>query len=272
MSYLYLGITLLFFSLLEVVSKPLMGLVDPYFMTFFRFLTGGLFLSLFIRKRLPIKEVLSLTLIGTLNAVISMTLLQLSIKLGNASTAAVLIASNPIFVAAFAPLIARERINRKKYIGIFIGLAGIGVFISGKIIGDTFAGIITGVGAAITFALYAVLMKRHISQYGALNCTAYSTIFPSLIYGALLLVTRNFNFPTLDFSGWMIMLFMGVGITGIAYFTFFRAAEKIGAATASRVFYLKPVAATLLAVLFLGESVGVIKIVGMIIIIISLFI
>ncbi|MFW6263024.1 MAG: EamA family transporter, partial [Thermotogota bacterium] len=44
MAYLFWTIALVLFSSLEVVSKPIMGQVDPFTMTFLRFFIGGLFL------------------------------------------------------------------------------------------------------------------------------------------------------------------------------------------------------------------------------------
>jgi len=46
MAYLFWTIALVLFSSLEVVSKPIMGRVDPFTLTFMRFFIGGVFLFL----------------------------------------------------------------------------------------------------------------------------------------------------------------------------------------------------------------------------------
>ena len=278
MAYVFWTITLVLFSSLEVVSKPIMGQIDPFTMTFLRFFIGGLFLfilTLFRKKRADVKmerkDFLYIVLTGCLNCIVSMTLLQLSIKMGNASSAAVLISTNPIFTAIFARFIAGEKLSRRKMIGITLGLAGILTFSFGMLEGDTLSGILLGLSSAVTFALYSVLMKKPVKKYGSLRCTAYSGLFPSLIYGAVLGVSGNFNIPTLDVQGWLIVLYLGIFVTGIAYFTMLEAIKRIGASNTMRLFYVKPVLAAILAVMFLGEILGVLKITGMVVIIFSLF-
>ncbi|AKI97748.1 DMT family transporter [Kosmotoga pacifica] len=269
MAYLFLAITLLFFSSMEVVSKPLMGSIDPFFLTFLRFFLGGLFLLLFVRKRLAFREILLLAALGSLNSIVSMTLLQLSVKYGNASTAATLVSTNPLFVSLFA-FIARERLTRRKFFGILLGLIGIIIFAYGRIAGDTILGILFGVSASITFALYSVIMKRFLVKHGALVSTAYSIFFSSLIYALLLIATNRFVFPEFSLTGWLSVLYLGIGVTSVAYLTFFKGMEILGAATASRIFYLKPIVSTIFAVVFLSEGFGLMKLIGMTIVLISL--
>lgn len=272
LSYLYLAITLFFFSSMEIVSKPLMGEIDPFFMTAFRFLIGGLFLMPFVGKKLPPKEIILLTLIGSLNSIVSMTLLQLSVKFGNASTAATLIATNPLFVTIFAPFFGTEKLTKKKYLGTCLGFVGILIFISGMLEGDTITGFLFGMGSALSFALYTLLLKPHVLKHGALTATAYSSFFSGVVYSLILMLFGQFNLPSLSLSSWTILLYLGIGVTGIAYFTFFAAAERIGASTASRVFYLKPVVATFLAFIFLSEEISALKLIGIAVIILSLLI
>jgi len=271
MAYLFWFIALALFSSLEVVSKPIMGLVDPFFTTFFRFFIGGIFLFLISKRNIKGKDLLHVVLIGCLNCIISMTMLQLSIKFGNASSAATLISTSPMFTAVFAVLINKEKISTRKKIGVGLGLFGIMVFGFGMLEGDTITGILLGVGAAITFALYSVLLRKYVAKYGPVNCTAYTTLIPSIFYGLTLLLTGNMKIPSLDIQGWLILLYLGIFVTGIAYFALLEAVNRMGSTNAMRLFYLKPVVATTLAVIFLSESVGIVKISGMGIIIVSLF-
>jgi drug/metabolite transporter (DMT)-like permease len=278
MAYVLWIITLVLFSSLEVVSKPIMGQIDPFTMTFMRFFIGGVFLfilTLFVKKEREIKmerkDFLYIVLTGCLNCIVSMTLLQLSVKTGNASSAAVLISTNPIFTVIFAYFIASEKLSKKKIVGILLGLTGILTFSFGMLEGDTLIGILYGLSAAVTFALYSVLMKKPVKKYGSLRCTAYSVLFPSFIYGTVLMLSGNLNIPTLDLQGWLIVLYLGVFVTGIAYFTMLESIKRIGASNTMRLFYVKPVLAAILAVVFLAETIGFLKITGIAIIIFSLF-
>lgn len=129
-----------------------------------------------MRKRLSFRSVLLFATVGSRNSIVSVTLLQLSIKYGNASTAATLVSTNLLFVSLFV-FIAGEKLVKRKFFGTLFGLMGIIVFAYGKIVGDTFTGIFFGVSAALSFALCSLIMKRVIVKYEALVSTAYSSFF-----------------------------------------------------------------------------------------------
>lgn len=44
-------VTLVFFASMEVVSKPLLGSIDPLTLTFWRFAAGGVVLFIFLIRR-----------------------------------------------------------------------------------------------------------------------------------------------------------------------------------------------------------------------------
>lgn len=274
MHYLYLVVTLLFFSSLEVVTKPISGKVDPFFLTFFRFIVGGTFLvllSALSKRRIERTDLPKLALVGCLNGVISMTLLQLSVKYSNASTAATLVAMNPLFVSVFAQLLGKDKISKRKWLAMGLGALGVIVLSSANVSGDSTFGIICGILAAISFALYTVLMKDFSGKYGALLATAVSTFSAGAVYGVLLAIFRGLSLPHLTWPETFILLYVGVGVTGVAYVTFFKAIQRFGPVKTSVIFYLKPVAASLLALLLLSETMNVQKIAGTAIVVVSLF-
>ena len=87
--YLYLGITIMIFSTLEVVSSSLKGLIHPTQLIFIRFLIGGLALLPWViakKEKISKKDWLFFAGLGILNPVISMGSLQIAISLGKAST------------------------------------------------------------------------------------------------------------------------------------------------------------------------------------------
>ncbi len=221
--------------------------------------------------KIDTRDIPLLSLVGSLNSIVSMTLLQLSVKYSNASTAATLVASNPIFVLAIS-LILGNSVPKRKILSILFGLVGIWLISAGKVKGDSTVGILFGVGASFTFALYTVLLKKYSLKYSPLVSTAYSSFLSSLIYGLLLLVFGDVKLPSLTAFQWMDVLYLGIVVTGVAYLTFFEAVKMIGAVKASMVFFLKPVVATTMAVLILGESLTWLKAVGTAVVIASLMI
>ena len=158
----YFLLTLLFFSSMEVVSKPLMGMADPFTLTLHRFFIG--FLVLLAIKaapsyggiesllHVPFRRLLYLAFLGLLNTSFSMSLLQLAVLNGTASQTALIFCSNPLFVFLIGGALQRESRNLRRWAGILLGLAGIGIVLFSNGFspkrGDLFA-----LFAALSFAL-----------------------------------------------------------------------------------------------------------------------
>ena len=119
--FFYLAITIFFFSTYEVVSRTMVGAIDPIQLNFLRFFFGGLLLlPLALRDlkkrqlRLSLNDMLLLAMIGIFSVGLSMNLLQFGINLTKATQAAVIFSSNTLFVTLAASLLLRERLSLAK--------------------------------------------------------------------------------------------------------------------------------------------------------------
>lgn len=258
-----------FWSTIELGSKFLGPEASPFAVTAWRFLIGGLVILPFALRgagktgRSPsAADALRMVLLGALNVCVSMLLLQLSVYFGKASVSAILVSSNPLFVSLFALLILRERLNLPQILGLAVALGGIAMLILGESgLRDAEnqnlpLSIAFGVGAAVSFGLYTVLTKQMIQKHG--NTMTNSVSF---IGGALLLFLYNVLsgkplFVPMDLASVAIMLYFGVIVSGIAYLMFFEGMKQLGAGPTSLYFFLKPVLASLLAVLILRETLS----------------
>lgn len=280
LGYFYLLITIIFFSTLEVVSRTLVGEISPFQINFIRFLIGGIFLFgvLLISKEsicISKKDFLWVTLVGIMNVVISMNLFQLSLSNENAkaSVIAVIISSNPIFVTIFSTLIEKEKIKLYKIIGLGIGILGIGIvfFQDIDMSQRDFRSPLLALSAAITFALYTVLGKKVSSKIGSLKMNAYSFIMGSIISIPLLIFLK---IPIIKFESSLIiqMLYLAFFVTGVGYLTYFKGLEIIGTSKGSLVFFVKPILASILAILILKEKATFNLFIGSIFIISGIYI
>ena len=110
--YLYILITTLLFSSMEVALKCIAGQLNPIQLNFSRFLVGGLVLVPLAVRELK-KRRLSLdgralgtfALLGLMGIAVSMSLYQLAVARVQASVVGVLFSSNPVFVTLFAFLL-----------------------------------------------------------------------------------------------------------------------------------------------------------------------
>lgn len=272
--YFYLFITVVFFSTYEVVSKTLVGIVDPFQINFIRFFIGGVFLSsiLLINRDYKIsrKDLFYVLLLGIINVVVSMNLLQFSlyIKDAKASVAAVIFSSNPIFVTAFSAMLEKEKIPLYKVAGLLVGIAGIFTIFMEKLnsgITD-FKSPLLALLSALFFAVYTVIGRRVSVRIGSLKMNSYSFILGSLCLLPILLLSSAPVF-TFDSSGIPQVIYLSIFATGIAYLSYFKGLSLVGASSGSLIYFIKPVLASFIAILFLKESASVNLLTGTIMII-----
>jgi drug/metabolite transporter (DMT)-like permease len=261
---LFFVITLLLFSSIEVASKPLMGHVDPFMLTFVRFALGGLVLLAALvgtgrHKRLaglPAKMWLAMAALGLLNGFFSMSMLQLAVYHGNASTAAALFCSNPIFVFGIATMLGLQRFSWIRLAGVLFGVGGVLVIFQDSVLKVTVGGV-HALLAAVGFATYTVFNKRLVARVGALALNAVS--FAAGITGLgfyVLLSGRTLMLPNSNIDPWQLVVtvaYLGIMVTGLGYVTFMRTVHRFTPTAASVIFLLKPAVASLYAWWFLDE-------------------
>lgn len=244
---------------MEVASKPLMGSVDPLVLTLWRFVCGIIVLgSLLAVKRKKVRlgssSVFALAAMGILNTFMSMSLLQLAVKNTSAARAATIFCSNPVFVVIFASLLGWEKLTRKRILGLVLGVSGL-VIVTGTYTLSMDMGTVYALLASVTFALYILVSRKASLKADPVTVNVVSFGFGIAALAAYLLITGADLSPAPLFSELPSFLFLGIGVSGIGYITFIRTIRKYGAGNASTIFLLKPVVATVLAILLLGETI-----------------
>jgi drug/metabolite transporter (DMT)-like permease len=184
-------------------------------------------------------------------------------KLSTAAAGALITSATPAFIVLFAWWILHERASGRQWLGL--GIATIGVLIV-SLLGDQAAteaatnpllGNLLLIVAAVSWALYSVLVKLNAQKYTALAITLTVTAFGIPIVApvaAIELQTQTIG--TLTPPAILGILYIGIGSTAIAFFLWNRSFELLDAATASLFFFAQPVVGTLLAAIFRGERLG----------------
>lgn len=252
--------TLLLFGAMEVVSKPLMGSVDPLVLTFWRFVCGLLVLSAAMllrgrRLRLGGRQLAMLATMGLLNTFASMSLLQLAVRHTNASRAATIFCSNPVLVVALAALLGWERWSIRKAVGLVLGVAGL-VLVTGahRLVVDS--GSVYALLAAAAFACYMLVGRRASLSIDPITVNVVSFAFGLAALGGLLLLRGEPMGPGRLLARPWLFAFLGVGVSGLGYITFITAIRRMGAGRASTIFLLKPAVSVALAITLIGEEVS----------------
>ena len=255
--------------------------IDPYTLTAWRFVIGGLAMLPFAIRQLLINKpelgigsILHIGALGIINVCASMLLLQLSIFYGKASLSAVIVAMNPLFVTLFARLILKEGLNLLQFVFLLLGIFGlIMIILTEQNFGSTEnlpLSILLAVVASITFGLYSVLTKSAVGRYGNLITNSLSFIIGGIVLTCINLLKGKPVLFEPNSSNLLFMAWLGVVITGIAYLLYFEGMKNISASRASFYFFLKPALASLLAYLILKEFLSVGQLISVAIIVVSL--
>jgi drug/metabolite transporter (DMT)-like permease len=174
-------------------------------------------------------------------------------------------ASGPILVAILSHLaFADERLTPMRVLGILVGFAGIGILIGPSALDPAGAGFWGVAAMLVTAVSYAAgnVYVRFIREADPARLAFGQQVFsagPAILIALALLgpgaFARAHEVP------WAILGLGALG-TAIPIALFMRLIRAAGPTRAAMVGYLTPVAATLLAMLFLGERVGVRELVG----------
>jgi len=241
--------------------------VSPYAITAWRFLIGGLVILPFAFRnrhehKLGLKGIAHLVALGVLNVCLAMLILQLSIHYGKASISAVIISINPLFVALFANLILKERMSWGQILVLVLGVTGIGVLVLGEVEMDhaRYLNLPLGIGlaivAALSFGIYTVLTRAAVARFGNLVSNATSFIGGAVALFVFNALTGEELGVYPSWSNLLLLAYLGIILTGIAYLLYFEGMKRIGAARASMYFFLKPLISTFLAWALLRETLG----------------
>jgi len=184
-------------------------------------------------------------------------------KLSTAAAGALITSATPAFIVLFAWWILHERASGRQWIGL--GFATIGVLIV-SLLGDQPAseaaanpplGNLLLIVAAVSWALYSVLVKLNSLKYTALAITlAVTALGIPIVAPVAAIELQTQTIGTLTLTAILGILYIGIGSTAIAFFLWNKSFELLDAATASLFFFAQPVVGTLLAAIFRGEQLG----------------
>jgi len=188
----------------------------------------------------------------------------------SAGTAALIIASAPAFIAIFAIPLLKERIGRWQSAGIALAFAGLAVMIffvrpESQFTFRASEGALTVVPPAIFSALYAVLGKSYLRRYPPFTFVAWTLLIGTVLLVPLLVVTGRSvlaDLQTMGLAGWIPVLYLGIFPTFIGYGIWFRALERIPAASAGAYIYASTLVAVFGGIVILRESLTVGAIAG----------
>ncbi|NJC97104.1 MAG: EamA family transporter [Anaerolineales bacterium] len=246
-----------------VVSKVVLDVIPPFALLALRLILGALVLGIFIALRKGVqftrKQFRDSFLVGIVGYGISLGFQFVGTKLSTASNGALVTSATPAFVLLFAPFLLNERSTPRRILALIVSSLGVLAVIDPRnadFSSSLFMGNLSLIAAALTWALYSVLVRR-VTQNADLLIS--STIMltagipSSLLFGFFEIDQLGIGAITPGIVGGI--LFLGVISTALAMFLWNFAFAELPAAVASLTFFAQPVVGTLLGWFFLGETI-----------------
>lgn len=263
-NFIYVLLTAVLFTTLEPVSKLISEQVHPVSLTFLRFFIGSVILLPFAivkirREKIALgwRDYLIMAGLGVLCVSVSMVLLQYAVlKAASPAPVGIIISSCSVFTMLLAAPILKERITPRKCVAVALCLGGIVLCADFRGGGAGVESVVLAVLAALTFALYTVLGKKYASKAGSVVQTSFSFFFGSIVLLAALLILRVPTFSSITQGNLWHIAYLSILVTGVGYWSYFRAMEGASAMAAATVFFIKPVLTPLAAFFINGIVPG----------------
>lgn len=247
-------------------------LPDGYPMTaaMLRALPAGILLLIFTRA-LPRGIWLARSFVlGALNFSIFWWLLFVAAYQLPGGVAATVGAVQPLIVLYLSKLLLDQNVRPAAVIagiGGFLGVALL-VFTPGAALDET--GILAALGGAISMAVGTVLTRKWQPPVSALTFTAWQLTAGGLLLLPVALLAEP-ALPPLDTGAVLGFVYLGLIGGALTYFFWFRGIARLGPSTVAPLGLLSPVAATLLGLLFLNETLSFFQTIGVTLVLASVW-
>ncbi|MBV7509497.1 DMT family transporter [Bacillus sp. sid0103] len=278
----YALISISFWGVSFVSTKAVVGKLDPYSLLVLRFGIGVLFLLLLLLlQRTPLKVsfqyIPHLIILGILGVFVHQLLQATALLTINASSAGWLISLSPIFTVILSILFLHEKLTITKAAGMVLAITGV-LLVTTTRSGQSFQfvlniGFFLMILSTLNWAVYSVLLKSLKIPYSPLLVTFYMSLLGLVLTTPFIIRNKGWeSLSLLTHTEWAHLLFLGVFVSGIAYWYWAKALEVLEASKVSMFLYLEPVSTLIAAVLLLQEKVLFISVAGGIIIIIGVIV
>jgi drug/metabolite transporter (DMT)-like permease len=198
----------------------------------------------------------------------------LAISKINVAAAILLHYTGPVFVALYVVFVQRQKLRFNIALAILGTLIGCFLVVGAynlQIFALNRVGIIAGILAAVSFAVYSILSEYGMRRYTPWTVLLYGMLFAALMWNSLHPPLEAFLHRYSPFQ-WGLILFIGICGTIFPFGLYFEGIKRIKPTHASITATLEPISAGVIAAVFLGEVMVTLQIIGGFIVILSIII
>lgn len=283
MPYLLLVLTTLFWSGNFVLSRGMHADIPPLALSFWRWaLALAIMLAFswrtFLSQRgIVYRERRFIIIQGLLGVTGFNSLIYLAVQSTTAVNAVLINSCVPILIALCSLFINKEPLSLRQWAGILVSLTGVALIIVGGKLGslvelDFNRGDLLVLCAGLAWALYSVNLKRFpdelhpFSYLLGIMVAGLIGILPFYILELGMGYGLTANLPTLT-----TIVYVAIFPSVLAFIFWNRAVRDIGANRAGVFIHLMPVFSSIMAIMFLGESIELFHLQGIALVFAGIF-
>jgi drug/metabolite transporter (DMT)-like permease len=181
------------------------------------------------------------------------------------ANSALIFAFTPVVVALLTSMLGHERIAPIRWFGAAISLGGIYLVVGASLANPdaTMTGNALAVGAMLCWAMYTVGARPMLATRSPLTVTGYSMAVGSILYVPIAWSgLRTLRWTAVPAGAWVALVLSAILALFVAYMIWYTAVQTIGSARTSMYSNVTPLAAMVVAAVWLGEPITAQKLAG----------
>lgn len=213
------------------------------------------------KKAESIRNLLVFSIFGML--AIQLTYIM-SISHSDSATATILQFTNAVMISVVVAVKTRTWPRRVEMISLALAVLGVFFLVTGGHFNQmkiSTAGLVWGILSAVAAVAYTLIPAKLIREFGAIPVVGWAMLISGVLYNFYCPMWRDI--PDLDMITVAVLLAIIVFGTMIPYLCFLQGLAFVNPTTASMLGAVEPLSAAVLTVLFLGTKLGLPQIIGM---------
>ena len=257
-----------------VATKAALREVSPVTLIFTRFALGVGVLVLVLKLRReslipPRGSWLMLALMGFVGIFLHQMAQAHGLTLTTAVRTGWLIGITPIWSAVLGAIFLKEGFGTQKVLGLFIGFAGALLVITrGQLSPEVLAlpstrGDLLVLASTWTWAIYTMLGRDTLRRLGSARATTAAMFTGWVMMIPFFVAASGWQeYHGLSITSVGAIVFLGIGCSGLGYWFWYAALERLDSSQVAAFLYLEPLVTLLAAVALLGESLALPTLLG----------
>ncbi len=253
-----------------VATEIVLEEMGPLTLAFGRFLIALIIFAPFLRHVEGGVTTWRVACMGLLSVTLFFSLQNWGLLYTTSGNAAIVLSAIPALTAIVSWFALGEPLTLWRGLGILLSMAGVAVVVTGdSLLGvvsspsNTLLGDLLILGSALCWALYTVLGRQVVRRRAPSAVTAHTIAWGTLFLAPLAageVFYQGIAWPTA--RGWIMLLFLGLVASGLAFFLYLFALTRLEAGEASVYVNLAPVVTLIAARQVLSEPIRWPQLVG----------